>query len=192
LNARWDAPPPFQRETLMEALAKHPIYLAQARTLIEPFQKQRDPWYWKDPRLCILMPFWSSFLEETVFVISVRNPLEAANSTCRRNGFSLQRGLGLWEHYMRAALQHSAEPRLFVNYSVLLEEPAAQCERLVAFLAASTTLPTKVAKAVDMAEIIDSGLCHSRPGIADCEFLTQEQKCLYDYLIDRCRDDKGR
>jgi hypothetical protein len=188
LNARWDTPPPFERETLIEALARDPQYRLEAHTLIAPFQKQQDPWYWKDPRLCILMPFWSSFLEQTVFVISVRNPLEVANSTCRRNRLSLQRGLDLWEHYMRAALRHSVEPRLFVNYSALLEEPVEQCERLVAFLAAASAVPTKAAKAVDMADIIDGDLCRSRQGMGACEILSPEQKRLYNYLIDRCRE----
>ena len=51
----------------------------------------------KDPRACLLLPFWQKRFEandiDVSYVVVHRDPVEVAASLARRNGFSLRHGL---------------------------------------------------------------------------------------------------
>lgn len=88
-------------------------------------------WAIKEPRLCLLLPLFEEYLSAPTVVFISRNPLEVAKSLRRRNGFSIDYGLALWEAYNIAALRHSAHlPRAFVNYHDLTSNPVATIAEL--------------------------------------------------------------
>ncbi len=81
----------------------------------------------KDSRLCILLPFWKKIFEELNikphYIISVRNPLEVADSLKKRNGFSIEKSMHLWMKYMLNAEYYSrGYPRTFSRYDDLLKD----------------------------------------------------------------------
>lgn len=111
-GAAWDVPPAKTASTAVwpEQLAVH------ARSLLDGLATE-GPWGWKDPRVCLTLPFWRSLIDDPLLVICVRNPIEVAVSLKRRNQCSYRHGLGLWVSYYRQILADStAEERLVTHY----------------------------------------------------------------------------
>tara|TARA_R110000868_G_scaffold208557_2_gene458090 strand:- start:26645 stop:32311 length:5667 start_codon:yes stop_codon:yes gene_type:complete len=94
-------------------------------------------WVLKEPRFCVLYPILQRALLNPHVVIIVRNPLEVAKSLRRRNGFTLDAGLALWEAYMVAAIRASASSNpLLVSYDALVSDPGQTLEQLAKDLTA--------------------------------------------------------
>ncbi|WP_154664760.1 hypothetical protein [Allorhizobium undicola] len=80
----------------------------------------------KDPRLCIVLPFWRQTFEVNSIaphcVLTLRNPLEVAASLARRNGFGALKSLLLWLRYTLDAERFSRGlPRVFTSYDEVLQ-----------------------------------------------------------------------
>jgi len=89
----------------------------------------------KDPRICKLIPLWESALAEMgvkpYYVISLRNPIEVAQSLSRRNAFKLKYALSLWfVHLRRLELNTRTTRRIFIRYSDLLKDPSKVVSRV--------------------------------------------------------------
>ncbi len=110
-------------------------FLSRARSLVGHLNSY-GPWVIKDPRMCLLLPFWRDLLERPLCILIHRNPLSVARSLARRNGLPVLVGIALWEHYNRAALAASQGlPRVVVRYRDLIDDPMATAARLVRTLA---------------------------------------------------------
>ncbi|MGB7053107.1 MAG: hypothetical protein WBG41_16200 [Acidimicrobiales bacterium] len=96
----------------------------------------RERFVWKDPRNCLLLPFWRSATAPPRAAIFVyRDPLEVANSITARAGFSTTLGVALWERYVRGAVANlDGVPTLVVGFDRVLEQPDEWQEELVEFL----------------------------------------------------------
>jgi hypothetical protein len=134
LGCHWSAPPTAQEVSSREAElggfdAEVKIALAAALG--------RGPVVWKDPRLCVLWPYWKRVAGPPQAVVVVhRAPLEIADSLRRRNGFSTQYSLALWERHMRSALLAGGDAPVQVEgFSGLLADPRAWQRRMTHFLA---------------------------------------------------------
>lgn len=82
----------------------------------------------KDPRICILYPFWEKVLKnldvEPINVLPIRNPFEVAISLSKRGEISLGQGMMLWARYVLASELYTREAkRVFVSYDHLLSDP---------------------------------------------------------------------
>lgn len=93
-------------------------------------------WGWKDPRTCILLPFWIELLKELKvdlsFVIVTRNPLEVADSLTRRNGFSAEKGWAMWFLYMVNALYWSQSyKRTLISYEDFMQDWKQEIRRAI-------------------------------------------------------------
>ena len=89
------------------------------------------PWFLKEPRLCILAPFWLELLEIPVCLFVYRSPLEVARSLAMRNGFGFAFSLALWERYSSAALNATRRyPRIQVNHADLITDPVGTVRQL--------------------------------------------------------------
>lgn len=96
----------------------------------------------KDPRMARLMPFWQEIFEHlglTVhYVIACRNPMSVARSLAKRDGFPLEKSYLLWFEHMLLAMKHTASnQRVFVDYDLMLREPAQQLTRIADLLGMS-------------------------------------------------------
>lgn len=92
----------------------------------------------KDPRISILMPFWSDIFEKTgipvKYFLIVRNPLDVAASLKNRNGMGSREATRLWSHYYNACL-HDLEADVYIqHYEDLMLEPQIQTEKISKFL----------------------------------------------------------
>jgi hypothetical protein len=132
LGAAWFCPPSLGTDELSRMLDKHG---AEALARLHDTHRQ-CPWVWKDPRACALLAFWSAVLgQRAAYVLVLRHPLEVADSLARRDGYSPQVSLALWERYTREAMLGAAgRPMMVCTYDEVLADPVGWCERMVAFL----------------------------------------------------------
>ena len=97
------------------------------------------PSVWKDPRLCLLLPYWRTQLPGPMAAVFVwRNPLAVAHSLHRRDGLPLVVGLALWERYNRVALEGLAGiDTLGVEFDDAVADPAGFVDRCAEWLRGS-------------------------------------------------------
>jgi hypothetical protein len=93
----------------------------------------------KNPRLCILLPFWMPLFEElnldVSYIIAHRHPTSVAHSLQKRDSFTLQKGYILWYRHMLSSLRETeSQKRIVVSYDSLLENPESELKRISVFL----------------------------------------------------------
>lgn len=133
------------------------------------------PWVWKDPRVCILLPFWRRILRGSAILV-LRNPIDIAGSLATRNGFTLELGLAIWERSMRRAAEGlRGMPTWVGSYESLLADPADWTGNVTEFLT-SEGFPVEATRTGLAAQSVQAGLRHhagsklsntSVPGQAD-------------------------
>jgi hypothetical protein len=89
----------------------------------------------KDPRICRLVPLWTSVLErsgvEAAFLIAFRNPIEVAESLKARDGFHPSKSLLMWaRHVVDAERGSRGSRRVLVSYEALLRDWRAVVRRV--------------------------------------------------------------
>ena len=85
------------------------------------------PPVWKDPRACLLLPFWREVLPGPLTAVFVwRDPLAVARSLHARDGMPVGYGLALWEWYIRSAAAGLAGVDTYVlEYAAVVADPEA-------------------------------------------------------------------
>lgn len=132
LKGTWFTPPALGPEWTGDEKLTDKI--KEARDLFEE-QAPKGAWVWKDPRLCVLLPFWQKVIEQPLSAVIVyRHPLEVAQSLTTRDGFTNHYALCLWERYIRSTLANAAGMSAFViRFEKLLAESGLRQE-IVEFL----------------------------------------------------------
>ena len=140
LGRDWRTPGPLPSGWLDDA---QPL-LDQAASLI---LRQRGKWFFKDPRFCLLLPFWRRAFEQTGLepriLLTQRAPLAVAKSLQRRDKMPLRIGGLLWTTHVLAAFNHSQGlPRLMVDYDTLMDHPDDTMNLLAQFMERSPVEPS--------------------------------------------------
>jgi hypothetical protein len=94
------------------------------------------PIVWKDPRTCLLMPYWLARIPKPVAAVFIwRSPLSVARSLQARDGMHLADGVALWERYNRSALTGLVGVDTFVlRYESIIEDPVGELGELIGWL----------------------------------------------------------
>ena len=79
--------------------------VARRQAIVASYPSGR-PWGFKDPRTLLTLDGWLDALPAAHGVGTFRHPLAVARSLSARNGFSQQKGLGLWLEYNRRLLHY--------------------------------------------------------------------------------------
>jgi hypothetical protein len=119
----WDAPPV---DGLGPQVGRvEAMWNAEAVATLERIFPGPGPNVWKDPRNCLLLPYWRGLLADPVVVVLVwRSPLSVALSLRERDGSTIAQGLALWEYYNRRALDAVVGlPAYVVNDEELIRAP---------------------------------------------------------------------
>ena len=102
----------------------------RARAIVRDLDRHGS-WVVKDPRLCLLFPFWREFLERPLCILIHREPLPVARSLAARDGIPIPYGIALWERYTLEALASTRGlPRVLISHRELMADPAATLHRL--------------------------------------------------------------
>jgi hypothetical protein len=122
LDGEWSAPPNlpsgWPADPRLVALRRRQSRLAR-RYLSEPGV------VWKDPRLCLTLPFWADVVPPGApAVLVLRNVVEIVASLSARDAMTADVGFALWERYMRSALDLAAgRPVLVLTYEDIVRDP---------------------------------------------------------------------
>ncbi|MFF2089462.1 sulfotransferase [Paenibacillus sp. NPDC058174] len=137
LSSSWDTTKPLPAEWwLSEELQS---YRSRMKDIIASNFSNYAVWGFKDPRTCLLLPLWKSVFQELnvepVYIICLRNPLNVAASLYKRDRFTNEKSMALWNLYVMSSLYYTIdERRLVVSYDRLIEQPVAMGERISHFL----------------------------------------------------------
>lgn len=158
LGGSWDRPPVLEAgwadDPRLDELR------AEAATILDRTfgaPPERPATYgFKDPRLCLLCPFWSTVVSFDAKVLVVRDPAQVVDSLHVRNGFSAAQGAGLWLRYLCAAVADGGR-LVAVDHALLLDDVGAA----MASLADQLGLPEPTPAAVAAAQAhLDPSLTH--------------------------------
>jgi hypothetical protein len=99
------------------------IFQRQVTPILQDLN-QHPHWLLKDPRLCLTLPLWQPLLDNPIYVIVHRNPIQIAQSLQKRNQFNLHTGLALWEKHILTALQAIQDkPKVLISFHDLVQNP---------------------------------------------------------------------
>jgi hypothetical protein len=193
VGASWFIPPGRDEEKALENLATDPGSKRRAEQLLAEMRKGGQDWFWKDPRLTILLSFWKQMWGEPIYVVTVRHPLEIAISLRKRDRLPISASLLIWQQYMVQALRQTegSKHRIFISYEKLLNTPVEQCHRLASFIDSACEYERDREPLVgNMVGAINTDLRHniSRLPFSDVPQATQEQKALYIFLNEMAED----
>ncbi len=128
----WIGVTSFEPEQLPEASRTE--LTVRAGSILASLDAHR-PWVVKDPRLCVLLPFWLPFLDSPLFLFSLRSPLSVARSLRARNSLPIPVGLALWETQLLAGLAATrGSRRAAFWYEHLVDSPDDEASRLASWL----------------------------------------------------------
>jgi len=145
------------------------------------------PWVMKDPRLCVLLPFWRQVVDDrAAAVVVTRNPIEIAQSLAMREaGVPLAEGLNVWDAYMRATVRNLAGMPVWVMaYEDLMHEPRRSCAELASWLGDLELISRREARRLvrDAAARVDARLRHQVADASDVAAMSFSQAQLYESL----------
>ena len=182
MGRRWWYPPPAgeRYHDVAGALTTTP---ARARRVFRRVHRQ-EPWVWKDPRTCVLLPFWRQALGSRMAAVVVfRHPLEVAESLQRRHDLPVSFGLALWERYNRLALAHAESMPVFVSgYDELVRDPVGWTGSVGAFLDGLGMRVGPRPDPGDVARFVDPELRHSTHGPEALDQAPEAAATVYDAL----------
>ena len=91
---------------------------------------------WKDPRTCLLLPYWLAHLPQPVAAVFIwRSPLSVARSLQAWDRTHLADGVALWERYNRSGLAGLIGVDTFVTrYESIVEDPLGRLGALASWL----------------------------------------------------------
>ena len=133
VGATWDAPPPLDADAVSVDGAPEDTDPGPVMAAAYP---EPGPVVWKDPRACLLLPYWRSVLPGPLTAVLVwRDPLAVARSLQTRDGIPLAEGLALWEHYNRSVARGlQGVDTYVVDYASVVEDPGASLAALAGWM----------------------------------------------------------
>ena len=150
LGGSWRDPPPLP--VGWESDPEFDDLRERAAAIIADEFADKPLWGFKDPRLCLTLPFWLPLIGPARFVVCARHPLEIAASLERRDGLTTEQSIALWRLYTASAIAATAgERRIIVGYREALADPLTAADALAAFIG----VPERAAEPAVRREIED-------------------------------------
>jgi hypothetical protein len=137
LGHDWHTLAPFLLDDAIDPSLNH--FLQRAETLLRSRLINTNLFGMKDPRVPRLLLFWQKVFNklelQVSYVIACRNPLSAARSLEKRDGFDLEKGYLLWlEHLLLSIVGTVGTTRVVVDYDRLMDEPVRELRRMASVL----------------------------------------------------------
>jgi hypothetical protein len=178
--------------------AQDPVLQERALQILDAMDKaaeqnQAIAWVWKDPRLPLVLPFWTNIWGDVIHVIPVRHPVETILSGASMDGLNpedvpLSAGLSYWQFCMLNVLTFTQESqrKQFIAFDQLLSDSRRECTRLCQFLDEQCGVsPSDAEQRIhSMTSQIATDKHHFQhpQSLAEIETSTREQRSLYNFL----------
>lgn len=160
-----------------------PDELMQSMRAIIGSMDAHQPWFIKDPRLCLLLPAWMPLLSSPVAVIVYRHPHEIALSLKNRGQGPVEHSIALWEAYAVGLLNATrALSRIHVSHSALLSKPFKTCEAMFEQLGAAGVDKLALPSAQEVRSFINPDLYRAKSLPQGMPPLSAHQQQLCDML----------
>ncbi|HKH47424.1 MAG TPA: sulfotransferase [Thermoanaerobaculia bacterium] len=185
---------PGYTERLREK-ARDPQVREIALGLLRGMDAKADVWFWKEPLLSVMLPFWQEVWEEPVYLITVRNPYECAvsfqqfslSAAARERVNVIAANLLRWQYFMLSILENTerSRSRKLILYESLVQSPAEQCRELCRFLDEHCGAAGHPDRLERMIAAVDGSLHRNRCEVPFSEVpeATPEQKRLFELLL---------
>lgn len=133
LDTDWHRLAELNVSTLLQPQYK--LEFSSAVKLLESKTNAAEIFGFKDPRTAILLPFWQAVFAELdlvdSYVISLRNPVEVAESLRKRNGFPVYKSLLIWAKHALCSVRYTqGRQRVIVSYDGMLADPFHELMRI--------------------------------------------------------------
>ena len=180
LGGAWDAPPSqVEPETLLQEYGEQALELASDL-------HERALWGWKDPRVCLTLPFWQAVFPHLRLVVCVRSPIEVARSlNHRQDAMGYDHGLELCSSYYESLMRYlRPEDRIvFTHFETWFYDPVRELQRLASELKLS--IPPETIEAAT--QIVSGSLRHnaSTPQLLRDAHLPNVIEQIYDALLEK-------
>jgi len=178
--------------------AQDPVFKERALQILDAMdeeakENQAIAWVWKDPRLPLVLPFWSGIWGDVIYVIPVRHPVETILSAAKMEGLEpdqvpLSAGFAYWQFCMLNVLAFTENSRrkLFIAYDQLIRNPRQESARLCDFLdihcgVSSETASQRITQMSAQITAKQHHFQHPR-SLAEVETTTREQRALFNFL----------
>lgn len=154
---------------------------ARAKKIIERDLAYKPFWGFKDPRICLTLPFWLRILPNAKIVFVYRDPLEVAVSLWARGGYPLPWGLHLWAAYHFCFAQHASKAQriLTVSYSQMVKRPEKVLSGVASFLGVNQDLAKRASEFVSSELYRNRRRAHEWPEAAPKGLFTAAQWFLW-------------
>jgi hypothetical protein len=163
LGGSWDEPPSISVDVF--AVPELADLRREARAIVDSDFADSPLWGWKDPRTCLVLPFWQLVVPPSRYILCLRNPLDVARSLARSDGVGC--GLALWLRYTKDSLDYTrGHPRLLVFYEDMFRDWRSELRRLAAFAGLTKAVDPASRRAVKEG-IVDDELWHHRTALPD-------------------------
>ncbi len=133
LGGAWDGPPDMDKGW---ERSREIVGAADPTTLLVAAYPDPGPKVFKDPRLCLLLPYWRNVLPGPIAAVLVwRSPMAVARSLEKRDGMALAEGVALWERYNRRAIEGLEGVDTYVlDYESVMADRGRSIEALITWL----------------------------------------------------------
>jgi hypothetical protein len=157
VHSSWKVPPTAEGLKHLARLGKRSSFRQRAEKLLATMNAHEKVWLWKDPRLCILLPFWKEIWEGIVYLVPIRDPIAISSSLCARGDFSAPAALLLWQKYMATLISDEDlfSKALFFSYDELLRDGPEVCDRICRFLDKNTAMEDE-GREIRLARMLES------------------------------------
>lgn len=145
----WDVPPLFADGWEYESTAD--AFRADGRAVLANLVGKGDVLGFKDPRMCLLVPFWNTLIPVTASILVTRHPFQVAASLEARDGFDSEHSAHLWARYVVAAWRNHGR-RAVIGYEYTLADPLIGAAHLSEFLGLGTPSGATLS---DVASVVD-------------------------------------
>lgn len=178
----WFSPPSIlvADATLLDAQSKLLEHLGSA--------SESSQLLLKDPRLCLTWEQWARFAVAPTLLYVYRSPLAVARSLARRNRFSLQYGLLLWEIYNRRAVSLLAPTSIRVSYDQIASGESSLSDLLNGLRDRGFHCDSESGS-----EVFRRELRHFESAADDADWclLSDSQRTLHDHCVALCSGQPG-
>ena len=139
-----------------------------------------EPWFIKDPKICLVFEEWSRILLLKVPVIFiVRNPHDVASSLMQRDLIAQQEALALWYRYNRTFLNSLRNVNnLVLDYDATCEKPKSAQSGVETFLERTLSRASNESFKVTNQVVFNPRKTESPRGVSKERLSQESEDCL--------------
>ena len=139
-----------------------------------------EPWFIKDPRICLVFEEWSRILLlKAPVIFIVRDPHDVASSLMQRDSIAQQEALALWYRYNRTFLNSLRNVKnLVLDYDATCEKPKSAQSGVETFLERTLSRASDESFKVTNQVVFNPRKTQSLQRVSKAQFNQESEDCI--------------